>query len=177
MCLLPFCAFRRRIPLAFMTLGSGLSVHPTPVTLGLLFPSAPWLPVRFKDRFTSLTTTETVLIHMELVIFHLILLIIYMFYGRESPRGVALFRNLLYYLDGQQKPFSPSEEKQARLQGPLFQREGRKGQHRHLQILDSPPSSARDSSSSEQTNVCSDHLRAEVRHDCPLPSTSVCLVS
>lgn len=52
--------------------------------------------------------------HMELIIFYLILLIIYMSYGRESPREITYFiMSLLCCLDGWQKPFLPSEVKQA----------------------------------------------------------------
>lgn len=52
-----------------------------------------------------------------------------------------------------------------------------KKQYGHLQILDSLPNSARDFSSLEQVNACSESLQAKQHQEHPLPSTSAYLAS
>lgn len=73
-------------------------------TWGFSFPVTHRHPCAFCICFTPSATTENVLIHMELINFHLILLIIYVSYGRESPGGITHSTiSLIFYLNGWQK--------------------------------------------------------------------------
>lgn len=74
------------------------------IHLGLFFQSDPQLSMIFPDLFYTISHNENVLICMELIISHLILLIIYIFYGGESPWGNAYFTiTLIIHLDEWQK--------------------------------------------------------------------------
>lgn len=90
-------------------LGSGVKGqldHPAQeYTWGCSFPVTHSHLCAFQICFTTSATTENVLIHMELIIFHLILLIIYISYSRESPRRITdITISLIFYLNGCKKP-------------------------------------------------------------------------
>lgn len=61
------------------------------IHLWLFLPSDHSYSWAFWICFTPSATAKNVLIHMELIISHLILLIIYIYYGRESPGGIIHF--------------------------------------------------------------------------------------
>lgn len=108
--------------------GSGSLDHPTQrIHRGCSFPVTHGPPWALQIHFTPPSTMETVLIHMELIIFCLTLLIIYISYARESTRWITHFTmSFLCDLDGWQKPFLSSEAKRAGLRSLAFWKEGRK---------------------------------------------------